>query len=265
MGRIALAGFFLLLLVSSVFSDEPDKTLHEKCLYPSVMVTDGEEGIGSGVIVRSDKVGSNYRNIVLSAAHCFDNKRYFIRVATWKDWSDLDGFTDYPCKVYVIERNLDLAVVIFESKVKMPCVDIAFDEKLFIGSEVMRIGCGYGDPMRVDFGKVTSLNAGIRDNVKTLRTNIYTVPGDSGGGVFHKNKLIGIMQAIRSTEHGLGFNISFVVPVSEIKKWNATLNNNIDFVFDHKKPLPVMAFQFKEFNFARMQGTHAKQPIWSAR
>lgn len=263
MGRSTLTAIIWLFLASSVFSDEPDKSLHEKCLYPSVMIS-MQGGSGSGVIVRSEKSGLLYRNIVISAAHIFDSDHdeFFVKIAKWKNWSDLEELKEYAGKIYVVDKKLDLSVIAFETPYELPCVDFGFDEELFIGSEIMRIGCGLGDPMRVDFGKLTSTNGAIVPDVRSLRTNIFTVPGDSGGGVFHKNKLIGLMQAIRNTQHGICYNISFVVPVGHIKTWSARLNNSIDFTFDKTKSLPVLVYKYKELEDASFSGPHAKQKIW---
>ena len=59
--------FFLVLFIiipSTVFSDEPDKILHEKCLYPTVAVALDVAGHtcnrGTGTIIRSEKIDDAY-------------------------------------------------------------------------------------------------------------------------------------------------------------------------------------------------------------
>lgn len=98
----------------------------------------------------------------------------------------------------------------------MPVADINVKEKLYIGNKVMKIGCGLGEEMRIDYGCITSLDSKIMKG--RWRTSIFCVPGDSGGPVFHKNKVVGIVQAIRymNTEEHVRTpipHISYIIPL----------------------------------------------------
>ncbi len=84
-----MAGLTLLCMAllnpSIVYSVEPDKTLHNKCIYPTVKVeiaverADGQligsRITGSGVIVRSKKIGETYCNVMLTCNHVVDTER----------------------------------------------------------------------------------------------------------------------------------------------------------------------------------------------
>jgi len=48
--RVAL--FLVLLACAPVLGDEPDQKLHNRCLYPTVLVKGGNN-FGTGVVVRS--------------------------------------------------------------------------------------------------------------------------------------------------------------------------------------------------------------------
>jgi hypothetical protein len=281
---------FFTLLTTSIFAGEPDKDLHEKCLYPSIMLySTGVQGAGSGVILKSVKQeDGTYLNLVATCAHILsktpakyeqpkplppaestegkediDNDSeiipaytqpkiirpeqydYLVRVGKYADWSKLVAYKDFKCKIVAEDRKLDLALATFTSKIKLYTVDLDFSPKLYIGNEVHRIGCGMRDPFRLDFGRITSLEGGAGGfkSVKgTWRTSILSISGDSGGPVFHENKLIGITQAILF--YPLGYNlqspichISYVIPLKRFAGSKPALDylNSVD---DFKDILP---------------------------
>ncbi len=55
----------LMAISFPVFAGEPDKELHEKCIYPTVNVA-AEAQHGTGVIVKSEAVDGHYVNFVMS-------------------------------------------------------------------------------------------------------------------------------------------------------------------------------------------------------
>jgi hypothetical protein len=249
MKRIFLISI-LVLIPSTVCSDAPDKKLHSKCLYPSIAVISPDvDAVGSGVIVRSEKVGDVYHNVVLSIAHVFEEKSIRRRVKVWKykDWSTIDGYDEYDCFIYQKDNKKDLAVVLFVSPHKLPESEIDISPKLYIGSEVFRLGGGLGDEIRLDYGRITTLNAKLPNMSDLYRTSIYSVLGDSGGPVFHDYKVVGIVQSIRATRIGpfpvAVFGISYAVPTYRLKKWDEELDNVIRFVYDKNEALPVSPFK----------------------
>lgn len=266
---VMIVAFIFMLPAPHVFSDEPDKTLHNKCIYPTVMIS-SDRGGGSGTIVRSEKVGDEYHNVVLSCAHILQaGDNFTVRVPKYKDWSRLDGYDAYPIRPYRVSVSKDLSIMMFKSEKKMPVADLDFDCKLFIGSEIYRTGFGVGDEMRLDFGKITSLNGKIGEGgpiSETYRMNVYTVPGDSGGPVFHKHKVIAITQAIRSVRRGFGehpcFGISYSIPLSRFKKWDGELNNVLAFVYQPDKALPKMWDKFVEFDSWKYSQKMVPKTVW---
>jgi len=173
-----------------------------------------------------------------------------IYVIKYKNWSQPDGQDKFKFRVIASDPKIDLALIAFESDQKLHTVDLGFEEKLFIGNEVVRVGGGLGDDLRVDFGKVTGVLVKLpSDKSKScLRTSVYTVPGDSGGPLFHNNKLVGVMFCIRGAKvngHMYPvFGVSYAVPISDLKKLDESVNNTVSYAFDSSETLPVIPFVF---------------------
>ena len=246
-----------LLTTSVCQAGEPDKDLHNKCIYPTVMLTGTNPhytGTGTGVIVKSKKRGKGYINYVFTCAHVLTKTpaqiiesdeevkegeepippkvvpakyEYVVKVAVYEDWSLIKEIKSYPCHVIHVENgsSKDIALVTFQTDKKMPCAEISLNPKLYIGNKICRVGCGLQEPFRVDFGMITSLNSSTgRPIVYTrnlYRTSIMTMPGDSGGPVYHENKLFAIAQLIRGMTTQAGpfetkvpvFHMSYVIPI----------------------------------------------------
>lgn len=257
MKNLILTAAIVFTLTSHLFSGEPDKKLHEECLYPTVMVCGQEgyeSGYGSGVIIKSEKdKDGKYLNYVATCDHVVLIKAgtpfgviatyrpCLVKVGNYENWSTFKGYTEYKTDLVYKDKEHDLAILVFESDKEMPTAEIDQDVKLYIGNDVMRVGCGLGDVMRLDFGKITSTNFKFHDKSfeDLYRTSVPTIFGDSGGPLFHKvgddYKLVGITQAIRSTSssakvplsHGY-LNvplshplmcISSMIPITKLGNW----------------------------------------------
>lgn len=257
---------------ANLYSDEPDKTLHNKCLYPTVIVK-SNEGYGSGVILRSEKIEENrYQNVAITCAHCLPSPqyRYKIGVGEYKNWSHFVKWNFYPAFVFCrSQMDKDLAILIFESDKALPVAEINFNPKIYIGSKILRVGCGMGDEQRIDFGRITSLNGAIPNLFKNnYRTSVYSVPGDSGGPVYHDNKVIGIVQALRSRRSSpistdLIYGISYAIPMKRLKTLSEEINKSADFVFDHKERMPVIPFFHLKMNNTEINNEIMPSSRWS--
>jgi S1-C subfamily serine protease len=222
--------FVALLSAGLCKAGEPDKTLHEKCLYPTVLVW-SDQNTGSGVIVKSVKKGEKYHNTVFSAAHVFTEVQYQgepkprlppyrIYVPRYKNWSALDGYDEYPITVHRLDRDSDAVVVTFDSDKEMKVADLNWKPNLFIGNSVTHVGGGLGAELRVDHGEITSVryDGGKGFPKGMYRTNVYTLPGDSGGPLYHEHKLVGICQSIRIRYWNVG-NTRIDVPISKFSMY----------------------------------------------
>lgn len=245
-----------LFLTISVYAGEPDKEFHEKCLYPTVMVIQTEQAMGTGFIFKSEKVKAGYKNLVISCTHVTgmsNSKSLFsifgkpktsllkIRKGNYENWSKIKSVTDYDAQLVFSDKNLDLSILSFTSDQKMPTVTLDLNPEIYIGDEVFRIGCGAGEFFKTDYGKITAVNSlPINKEVKEdiIRTDIPTIMGDSGGPSFYKTKngykCFGVGQAVKSRD-GLeriplseGFltipnkiiiyHISYIIPLKRIEK-----------------------------------------------
>ncbi len=245
--KLVLAAITWLSLGSPVSSAEPDEKLHERCLYPTVKINDSSmRSGGSGFIVRSEKVGSRWNNVVVSCAHNFTyGQKYFVSVGEYKG-SEMNQYLIHPCEVVAKEPKYDTAVVVFTSDKKMPTAEFGFDEKLHIGTKVWKFGYGMMDACRLDRGEVTWLSTSFGDRGWT-RTNAFTIPGDSGGPLFCDYKVVGIMNQIRSAGGMWLPQMSYAVPIGMLKKWDGDRKSSLSWVYT-PKPMPVLPFMRLELD-----------------
>jgi len=244
--------FLLLLTVPTrCFADTPDLKLHNKCLYPTVMVAlEGRETGGTGVIVRSTKVGSEWQNVFITAGHVANHPGDFnVHVYEYND-STIRGHLILPCSFYDVNLEQDLAVGVFVSSKKMPTAEIDFDSKLYIGNDVLRIGCGLGDEPRLDVGKVSSVKTRLGRHSELIRTTIHTLPGDSGSALFNNYKVVGIMIMIRAREGPGGTKqliplMSYAVPMHRLATWNTQNNNALSFAWNNDEIPRLPIYQIK--------------------
>ena len=237
--------FFCTLDINQINGGEVDKNLHQDCLYPTIYIGRAD-GYGSGVIVRSEKVDKGYKNVFITCAHITDETAldYEVKQFVYENWSQVKETKNYPAVFVGYNRDMDVAIGVFFSNTLIPTAKLDFDPKLFIGNDVFRIGCGFGDEPRLDYGKLTAYKKLPKP---IFRTSVMTVPGDSGAPLFHENKVIGLAVSIRSYRNLPVFNVSYAVPLQRFKQWNETNNNNLEFAWNFTKKLPEMQFRYLKF------------------
>ena len=233
--------FLLVLFLTAAplsYAGEPDKELHEKCLYPTVLLW-SDTNIGTGVIVKSEKVGDKYHNIVFTAAHVVISAQgkatspYTVYLPKYKNWSENDGYFEFPTVIHRIDAATDTAVLSFESRFPRKYAEIDWKPQLFIGNSVVRFGAGMGKEIRLDTGQISSVNYNPEPSSPQAiyRTNIFTMPGDSGGPLYHENKLVGICHGIRS------------------RIWNVN-NTKIDVpIYNYSLYIPIRSFSPKDLEY----------------
>lgn len=229
------------------------KNFYEKCLCPTVKLTykqkneEKKEGVASGFVVRSEKSGDKYRNIVVTAAHIVEslNGDLNISVPRFDKKLRLDKFDKFVGQIFAKNSTQDLAIVIFESPFKCYEAMFDFDVDLFVSSKIFKVGYGLGDDIRYESGEMNSTF--IREPKVfegMYRFSSYTIFGDSGGPVFNKknNKVIGVTIAIRSMENQLLTHHAYACPIFKIKEWDQKTNGNIGFCYDRNKKIPALPF-----------------------
>lgn len=232
-------------------ANEPNKKLHRKCLYPTVKITDkdGDSG-GSGFIVRSTKVGDQWHNIVITAAHLVEAcpceaEDLWVHVPVYENWSTVKEYKKYAFTTIARNEKMDMGIGVFISSEQMPTATMDLDAKLYIGTEVFHVGYAILDDARIDHGEITSPNVNTPLSFKGyIRCNVHTFMGDSGGPLCLKNnyKVVGVASAIRNYRGMLLPNISFYTPISALKTWDAELNNALESVYNESAKMPVIPF-----------------------
>jgi len=234
-----------------------DEAFHKKCLYPTVRISTEAEGQKStGFIVRSTKVGDFYHNVVVTCQHCIRHKLLFyqVEIAVYENDTDFVKWEAFRCHLYAWSEAHDLAVVLFKTPYPVAVAEMDFDRKMCIGNDVSHIGCGGGDQPRFDKGQVTSTRSKIRGHDQFVyRTNVFSIFGDSGGPAFYKHKVVGVMQAIRVGKFQIFPmpmpQISFYIPIGQLKVMDGEQNNSIRFLYTPRTGLPIRPYAELDFMF----------------
>jgi len=240
-----LSFIFLFVFSSTSFTQEIDYKFHTNCLHPTVMIlnADGKSG-GTGFIIRSTKHENKYRNAFITAHHVVEaDSSYILNWIKYKDWSNFDKEKQYPVFIcYKSEKN-DLAIGVFESDEKLPVVQLDFDHNLYIGTKVMRVGFGLMDDARIDHGIVTQPKTHRPESFSgTIRTNVYSVFGDSGGPLFFDYKVVGICRAVRNYKDQIMTKQSYFTDIKQLKIWDDETDNCISQLYIDDKSLPVLPY-----------------------
>lgn len=235
----------LTLLLCLFCQNPPDEKLHQLALYPTVMIVDEAEGAsGTGFIVRSTKVKDKYRNALITAYHVVETNGPFKAVWTkYKRWSDIDKEVSFPIYVCNIKQEHDLAIAVFESDEELPVCKLDFDHQIFIDTKVCRVGFGMMDDARIDYGSITQPKT-VRPAAfaGTIRTNVYSVYGDSGGPLLHNYKVIGVCRAVRNHKDQLMNQQSYFTDIKELVEWDKEQDYSVSPLYTEDKPLPVLPY-----------------------
>lgn len=245
---------FLLLLclipASIISSAEVDKKLHTDCLYPTIIVK-AVNTSGTGFIVKSEAHGQKYRNVFITCAHNIPYSFPIFKVysTSYRDWSEVDFVVEHTCYYCLMDRKNDIAIGVFETSKPMPTVKLDFENKVYIGTNTLQFGHGLSEQIRLEQGKITSVNFNVHGVLRNCyRISAPTYGGDSGGPVFVDYKVVGIMKAIRANDVREYNNIAYCLPIGNLKNIDKSLNTSIDFALDEKVKIPSIPFYFIEFN-----------------
>jgi tetratricopeptide (TPR) repeat protein len=154
--------------------------------------SEGNAAYGSGVIIK--RQGSTYT--LLSARHVLSKSLRNYKVKT----SDNREYAIDPQKIRVFAKNIDLAVVEFNSPATYPVVELGSSSNIVEGSNIFV--AGFPAPTQTIESPAYMFRKGdvVANSVSGLNRDGYgmiytanTLPGMSGGGVFDENgKLVAI-------------------------------------------------------------------------
>ena len=211
---------------------------------------------GSGVIVRSIEQDGAFCNVVISSAHIFENdyrlhkSNYIIKLPVINKRKIL-FYQEKPCYIHSINAEQDLSILIFYTSEKIKCAKIDFDKKVDIDDEIMKMGYGLEDDLRIDYGNITQLNAKLYQYNNLYRTSAFAIFGDSGGPVYLDFKLIAITQGIKNYKGSPIYNISYICPIGSLKLWNQ--KEDIDFCYENKElpKIPKYLIELKNWQYIK--------------
>lgn len=259
--KVLLFSFFY-FSSTFLFSGEPDKILHKKCIYPTFVIHTANYNHGTGVVIRSEKEDYGYVNVALTCAHVVKSMLYskhyrIVYIKKYKDWSTISEVSSAErIKIHNINYYVDIAVISFVTNEKMPTAEISID-KLYLGNDIFGVGCGLMQAPRLDYGKLTKISP------HSYRSSLFTVPGDSGGPVYHGYYLIGLKKAINSVvfqgRRHPTFKISHISPMVALKKWDDDSGNGLEFLY--KRDLPIPKLYSIHWKHVILEGKH-KELVW---
>lgn len=205
--------------------------LYNKCIYPTILISDVQGAHGSGVIVKSEYHNGKYINVALTCEHVVSNgNAYKAYVTEYKDLCYSVKRKSYDIFVYATFKKYDIAVILFNSDTQLPVADIDVSQKLYIGNDICGTGCSQLDYPRLDYGKINQLSD------EYYKSSLMTIPGDSGGPVFYNYKLIGLKQAIKTIDifkkQQFLFQVSHITSIRSLQ-----ITEGCEFVYN-KESLP---------------------------
>ncbi|WP_448590215.1 S1C family serine protease [Thermodesulfobium sp.] len=192
-----------------------------------------EEGLGSGVIIRSD-------GLILTNNHVIANATK-VKV-TLSDGRKFDG------EVIGADPVTDLAVVKVNAT-GLPAAELGSSSNLQLGEWAIAIGNPYGFSGTVTLGIVSALDRRVQTSAYSagpfIQTDAAINPGNSGGPLVDINgKVIGINTAIIPYAQGIGF----AIPIDTAKNILNQLITNHEVVHPYLgiDMLPVDQYQLSQ-------------------
>ena len=163
-----------------------------------------EQGLGSGVIVRSDGYIVTNHHVVAQA----DELTVLI-----------NGKQQYTAKLIGTDPKTDLAVIKVDAH-DLPTLPWGNSDSLEVGEVVLAVGNPFGLNQTVTMGIISAVgraNMGIVDYEDFIQTDAAINPGNSGGALVNlQGALIGINTAIFSRTGGY-MGIGFAIPSKMVK------------------------------------------------
>lgn len=168
---------------------------------PTPWPKNGSEGLGSGVVVRSDGIVVTNHHVVEGAVQ--------VEVT-------FDGGQSYPVRVLGSDPRTDIAVLQME---RLPphlvALEFGDSDSLRLGEVVLAVGNPYGVGQTVTMGIVSAkgrANLGLVDYEDFIQTDAAINPGNSGGALVDLDgTLVGINTALYSQSGGSN-GIGFAIP-----------------------------------------------------
>ncbi|MGB9695186.1 MAG: S1C family serine protease, partial [Caldisericaceae bacterium] len=165
---------------------------------PFFMQSSQQQGLGSGVIIRSD-------GLILTNNHVIaDANKIEVTLTSGKTYSGTVLGTDPVSDVALVKINAT----------NLPYATLGDSSKIKVGEFVVAIGNPYGLDHTVTFGVISAVERNIDNGDGTtmygvIQTDTAINPGNSGGPLVDlQGNVIGINTMIYNNSQGLGFAVS---------------------------------------------------------
>lgn len=183
-----------------------------------VQVLSGEDvkRSASGVVVAS----RGGRSTIMTNAHVIDPKG--LKDVSYRVLLERRGRVErtLPARLSALGEVPDTDLGLLEVDTALPPVEVAREDQIDVGDEVVVVGAPYGRSLSVSGGMVSQLEAVDGDASEPLRftamkTDASIGYGSSGGGVFAvpSGRLIGIVEGYRTARVAINDRQSFDVPM----------------------------------------------------
>lgn len=175
----------------------------------------------SGVVVQSEPGKDGHaRAEVLTNAHVADPSE--LKDVTYKVLLERHGRVErtLPARLVALGQVPDLDLALLEVDEALPVVELAQEEQVDVGDEVVVVGAPYGKSLSVSGGMVSQIDSDGGDATVPLRflamkTDAAIGYGSSGGGVFTVpgGRLVGIVEGYRTARVAISDSLAFDVPM----------------------------------------------------
>ena len=199
--------------------DRPDDPgPYDHLLATAVYLTTGSNA-GTGVIVRSVKVGAEYVNTAFTVAHVVAAGNVTVRTTTYDGGQHSGTAGAFAAEIVRLDRQTDAAVIRFKSPGPMPVAALDWKpRRLKVGQPVCKVGFGLNLPARIDIGIISHARAGTPlSTVPCIRLSCVIHPGDSGGPVFRDGRLIGLSDSANADTIGYALPIATAFTPEDLK------------------------------------------------
>lgn len=241
------------------------ETLHEKFLYPTVLVRSKEAG-GSGTVLfskKTDRSGEECATFVLTNAHVVDSSVQYktewdnfakkeikkeikspvdVHFFKYKYQSQQIGTFSVTAKIVAFNKEEDLALLKLDDPNPAKYVAKLYPRdklnELRIFDKVICVGAGLGHPVFPTHGEITSLMGpeDLIENKQYMMTSAASIFGNSGGALYLKRtqELLGVPSRISVALVGFGgspiSHMSYSIPFTRIYQFLE--DNCFHFVYD---------------------------------
>jgi S1-C subfamily serine protease len=207
--------------------------LHDRCIYPAVRVRTEKAG-GSGTIIYSKEGKDGFDTFILTNHHVIEScigikddwdsllkkniKKEFlsemvVEVFDYVECSKVNSANALKGQIIAYDKYHDLAILKLISPKRadfvaqlMPKDKIR--ENIYIGIDVLAVGCSLLHDPVISYGKITAMRE-IIDDRAYLMTSCHIIFGNSGGALFleRTGELLGVPSRVTVIPIGFGADI----------------------------------------------------------